>query len=293
MKKSTERVVQKDVLGSSFSNSWGLMWKNKSLFLPDVFNTIITLFLVIIFLVINGMTGLLKVITMDKDTSNEFIMNILKDNFSKSSGRLFLTGLVLFLIIVFIGVMFSCIKYLMMKQIATKKTVSFKEANKNWKEYFWGFIGLNLLTSLIVLGVVLAGIFIYVILNALVPKTMTVLSVILTVVFIFALIFTIAYFLLGLLYAKAIYFIENTRATEAINKSFKFFKENTKHVVLAVFIIVGIGIGFNILINIFSYFPTSAGSVFWLFYSFVILSALFGIVQNVWSNLFLFLTWKK
>lgn len=280
-----KEAVQKDTLknssdgslGNAFTNSWKLMWAHKNLFLPDIFSAVVSWFFIILFFSMNGMFEALRVIARNKTESSTFIAESFKSAIaSRGIGTLLLSGFIFLVLIIFTSVLFSCIKYLMIKQILEKKIVSFKEASKSWKEYFWGFIWVNLLSVLIILGVIFGAGIVAVIIGILGSQINKWLGIGLAVICMLVVLAVGVYCLLGLFYIKVIYFMEKPKAMETIKKSFKFFKENKKHVVLAMLIILGIGIGFSIIETIF-------GAI----------GALVTIVQTVWTSLFLFLSWKK
>lgn len=272
-------------LGEVFSATWQDYKKNFKLVLKTFwwFNILPTIVLGIIFLVLfllflSSMPQLTAQTYANSTNPNIFSLtgNAIKDSADMNLPgypAVFVIFMIIFAVImaIFLILLYSTIYYF---SLYNKKNMSFKEAARGGKRYFWKFLGLSILLSLFIFlfyvpGVlsILIDIGLWEFLNMALKIILVLLSVVL---FILAFIFSLYY---GISWIFSPYFLigENRKITE----SMRFSRQMTKgrwwivfgYLLLAWLIVAGISMVFSIpsfiislFITFFSYLLLGAGS---------------------------------
>tara|TARA_Y100000310_G_scaffold18086_1_gene17849 strand:- start:3690 stop:4487 length:798 start_codon:yes stop_codon:yes gene_type:complete len=225
------------------------------LLVPDVIFLIISFILLTAFTKYTGITGL----------TEEQISTVIVENLTQ-----FLGSMTVFLIVgFFIGARLKSFKLMMILNAINSKKNEIVDSYKKSKKFYWKVIVLKLLSFLILLGVFVAAMVVYSLIELIHP------GFALAVVI---LMFTIL--ALALFFREAALFQKDIKPTEALSNSFKIFKKHKLLVFIIMVIVFVINIGIAAISNLLSQE--------WLLpvYMFVVL------LISAWSYLFIFNTYK-
>ena len=164
-------------------------------------------------------------------------------------------------------------KFAMIKDLVNNKEISFLKSWKDSNKYFLRIIALRFFVFIIYSTVVL-------IIGAIGLYFGKNISLIIGAMMFIVLI-------LFLYFRNAILFIEDKNSLSALLLSFKYFRKNYKHVLNVFIISTVIGAAFNFFI------PFNSINEFIIFSTINVLSVVLNIVFDVWSDLFLFFSFKS
>ena len=254
-----------------FKDSWNGLRKNLILLIPDLL--LISGFLIfsgLFLILISSFPGFERFSDITSAVNMEQVRESILSFIKLNPLRILFSALLFLAAVIFYGATTNVWKFNMMKDVATKKKADLRKAFKEIKEFYWKFIGINLIiiliTFLISFLIIILAYFIRM------PKFWNIANS--TVLVLIGLIFA---------YKEAILFLEKKNPINTIKSTFKFFLNKTNYVFLTWLITFVISIALTLLFALASTFNISG------------LALVLGIasfVAAVWADLFFFYAYK-
>ena len=262
--------------GDFFKESWRRLFKNLELFVPDV-----------IFYVVSGIVALLIINQLGLSDlfvagdsllqSKEALVNFL----STLSPSFILSAIfyfILFVIVTFIvGSGTDVAKYNMMTDVLLKKKINFiRSLTGGAKKFFWRYVGMKILTSVMVL----LSLFVLYLIYALVAGGNTLVSLVLITLIVMIFFGLWFYFLVPILFLKDI------GLNPLFVEGFMLLKKKLSVIVLTFLTIFGVGLAVSIIFEIFD-------MLFKSFLPLLLINIIVAIIIEVWADLFKFMIYNK
>lgn len=262
---------------------------NINLFIPDLIFFFITLLTVVITIFTSGLFSFLlnNFAFIQTETFPQLFTGFLKTNLFR-----FVLSLIAFIVVTFfVGVSTAAMKLAMIKDTVTGKKIKFRLGYG--KEFFWAIVRLRILIFLIFLIIVLFGLAWINFVNYFKFSAWLVLFGIVIAVLSLLLFFVI------MVFRYPIMFLNNRNAVVTLTESLFYTKNNKKHVLIVISLLVLFGILSSLLTSITSTLSNSIvvslknqSIVLFVFIATTVINTFVNMVFFIWKDLFLFYNFK-
>ena len=254
-----------------FKDSWSGLRKNLILLVPDlllIFGFLI--FSALFLILISNFPGFSKFSDITSAANMEQIKELILGFIKLNPLKILISALLFLAAVIFYGVTTNVWKFNMMKDVVNKKKADLRKAFKEIKEFYWKFIGINLIiiliTFLISFFIIILAYFIRM------PKFWDIVNS--TVLVLMGLIFA---------YKEAILFLDKKSSINTIKSTFRFFLNKSNYVFLTWFITFIISIAFTLLFIFAANIKIS---------SIALVLGIASFIVAVWVDLFFFYAYK-
>ncbi len=300
--KGSGKKGEKGGLSHNIKQGFIAIRDNLNLFLPDIFLGLVIFIMALAFVFINDFTNLFMNIAKASETAR---IGVMQNYFTSLKGntyalwKILISSVIFVLVGILAGIKFDSIKYNMMKNYVEGKKVSFIQSYKTWTSYFFRVLFVKVLLFLIFFAVLLVVLFIVLLFGILLYKFTwgKILLVLLGLLLI--LIGMVWVRLLTLFVFQALFLEKGFTAIKSFKKSFEIFKKEKKYVISVFLIIAGISIltsiATSILNEISKGLQTLNLGVVLIVISvlIILLNTLIRMTLTIWTDMFLFLGYKK